>query len=123
MRLGHAERSNSLAAHHPRQPLLLLSLGAEGKDISGDKIGMDEKSRPAGPHPPEFFENDHIEQIIESKPAIFFGNRTAKQALRAGVEPQLPRDNAVLLPLGVEWNDLPLDKAADRLPEYIVFLA
>ena len=77
MRFGHAERADRLAAHHLRQPLPLLLLGAEGKDVGGDQIGMDEKARPARPDPPQLLEHDDIEQIVEPEAAIFLRHRAA----------------------------------------------
>src|ERR1700722_6212356 len=90
MRLGHAERTDGLAAHHLGQPQFLLRFSAKRKNICRDKIGMDEESWAARSNPPKFLENDHIEQIVQAKAAIFLRNRAAQQTLRPGLEPQLP---------------------------------
>ena len=83
VRLGHAERADRLAPHHLRQPMALLLLGAERKDVGGDEIGMDEKARPARADAPKLLEHDDVEQIIEAEAAVFLRHRAAQQALFA----------------------------------------
>ncbi len=122
MGLGHAERADGLAADHLRQPLLLLRLGAEGKDVGRNQIRVDEKAGTAGADAPQFLEHDHIEQIVQAEAAVFFRHRATQQAFRAGLEPQVTRDDPVLLPLRMERNDFAFHEAAHRLPEYVVFL-
>ena len=77
MRLGHAERADRFTRDHLGQPLALLFLGAKGQKIRRDQVGMDEKARPAGAGPPQFFEDDDVKEVIESRPAIFLGHRAA----------------------------------------------
>ena len=116
VRLGHAERTDRLAPDHFRQPVALLLFGAERQDVGRDEIGMDEEARPARADPPKLLEHDDIEQIVEAEAAIFFRHGAAEQALLAGLQPELARNDALLLPLRVVGDDLLLDEAADRWP-------
>src|SRR4030095_14069605 len=68
MRLGHAERPDRFARDHPGQPFALLFFGAEGQKIRRDQVGMDQKAGPAGAGPPQFLEDDDVEEVIEPHP-------------------------------------------------------
>jgi hypothetical protein len=81
---------------------------------------MDEKAGAAGASPPEFLEHHHVEEVIEAHAAIFLGHGAAEQAGGARLQPKVPRDDAVVFPLGVEGHDLALDKATHRLPENLM---
>jgi len=108
----------------PSDPIFsLLRLGAKRKDIGRDQVGMDEKAGPARAGPPQLLEDDDVEQVIEAHPAIFLGHRAAEQAGRAGLQPQVPRNDPVLLPFGVKGHDLAVDEAPNRFPENCMFFA
>ena len=84
---------------------------------------MDQKARPAGAGPPQFLEDDDIEEVFKPHAAIFRWNGAAEQAGRAGFEPELSWNDAVLFPFGVIGHDLALDEAPDRFPENFMFFA
>ena len=69
------------------------------------------------------FENDDVKEVVQAHPAIFLRDGTAEQAGRAGLQPELAGNDAILFPLGVERNYLVLHEAPDGLPEDLVFLA
>src|ERR1700758_4971607 len=104
--LGHAERADGFARHHPGQPFALLRLAAERQQIGRDEVGMDEKAGAARAGAPEFLEHDHVEEIVEAHAAIFLGHGAAQEAGGASLQPEVPRNNAVLFPLGVEGHAL-----------------
>jgi hypothetical protein len=122
MRLRHAKRADSLASNHLRQPVTLLLVGTERQDIGRDQVGMDEEARAASADAPKLLEHHNIEQVIEAEPAVFLRDRAAQQALRAGLQPQFARNDALFLPFRVVGDDLFLDEAADgRPPDLVVF--
>ena len=84
---GHPERADRLALDHSGQPLALLFFGSGGQDIGGDEIGVDQEAGAAGTHPPQFLVNDHVEQIVEPKPAVFLGHCAAQHPGLARLEP------------------------------------
>ena len=96
-------------------------LGSERKQIGRDEIGMDQKARAARAGAPQFLEHDHVEEVVEPHAAVLLRHGTAEQALGARLEPELPRHDAVFLPLGMKWHNFPIDKAPYRFPENVVF--
>ena len=106
MRLGHAERADRLAAHHLRQPMPLLLLGAERQDVGGDEIGVDQKAGPAGADAPKLLEHDDVEQIVEAEAAVFLRHGAAQQALFARLQPEFARHDAVVPPTARGWGTI-----------------
>src|SRR3546814_4132057 len=121
MRFGNAERADRLALDHLRQPVALLLFGPEGQDISRDEIGVDQKAGTACPDAPQFLIDNRVEQIVEAKPAIFFGHRTAQHAGFAGLQPELARDNALLFPLVVDGYDFLFHELASAIAPHFMF--
>src|SRR3546814_19993268 len=98
-RLGHAERADRLAAHHPGEPVSLLLIRAKGADVGRDEVGVDQKAGTAGPDAPQLLIHHGVEEIIEPQPDIFLGNADAAHAHRARITPPPPREHPVLFPL------------------------
>ena len=98
----------------------LLRLGPERLDIGGNEIAVDQEARPAGADAPEFLVNNDIKKIIEPETAVFLIDGAAQHPGRAGLEPQLPRHDAVLLPLRMKGHNFLLDEATHRLAPHFV---
>ncbi len=82
---------------------------------------MDQETGTARPGPPEFFENHHVEEIVQPQSSVDLGNGAAQKPLCAGLEPKLARHDAVFFPFGVKRHDLPVDEASNRPPKNVVF--
>src|SRR3546814_21019558 len=98
-RLGHAERADRLAAHHPGEPVSLLLIRAKGEDVGRDAVGVDQKAGTAGPAAPQFLQPPGLETIIKPQPPIFLGHGAAKHARRAGFQPPVPRAHPFYSPI------------------------
>ncbi|MCY1436441.1 hypothetical protein D9M71_525670 [compost metagenome] len=69
----------------------------------------------------ELFGEDHIEQAVGTRAAIFFRHRRQQHAQLAGLAPHFTGYALVLLPLGVERRDFFLHEAAAGAAELVVF--
>ena len=119
--LGHADGANDLAAHHARQPALLLRLGAVLHEVGRDDVGVQVEDGPGGAGARQFFHHDGAVAEVHARAAIFLGHGQAQQAELARALPNLPRHLAVTLPLGVEGRDPLLHKAPHGDAELVVF--
>ncbi len=61
-----------------------------------------------------------VAEVGDPGAAVLLGDVEAEQALRAGLGPEVAGDDAVLLPLVVEGDDLLLQEGADGLAERLV---
>src|SRR5207253_2459904 len=91
--------------------------------IRCNEISMDQKPGAARARTPQFLEDDHVEEVVETHAAVFLGHGAAQQALGASLQPQFPRHDAVLFPLCMKRHNLTFDEAPDRFPENMMFLA
>ncbi len=122
VRLGHAERADGLAGDHFRQPVLLLLFGAERLDVGGDEVAMDQEAGTGEAAARQFLEHHHVEQVVQAEAAVLFRDGATEHAGFAGLEPQLPRNDARLLPLLVERGNLSFDELTYRGAEHFMFL-
>src|SRR5277367_6060820 len=115
MRLGHAERTDSLTLHHSGEPLTPLRLGSEGVHIGRDQITMDHETGPGEAAARHLLEYHHVEKIVEPETAVLFRDGAAEQACLAGLQPYLAWHDPILLPLMVVWTDLPVDEPPNHV--------
>jgi hypothetical protein len=101
--LGQPERAQRLAGAQPRQPALLLLLGAEAVDGHGAQrdAGL-QGDRDRGVDPRQLLERHAQREVVTARAAVLLGEGQAEQAQL----PHLPHDRGRELVALVEAADL-----------------
>ena len=93
--LGQPEAPERLARAQPRQPLLLLLLGAPLLDRAADERGLDRDDGPGGGvGAADLLDDQRVADVVEAAAAVLLGDRGAEVADLA----QLRRELAVEAP-------------------------
>jgi len=122
-RLGHRDGEDGLAGGAARQPLRLLLLGAEPVDVGRDDVGVQPEAHAGDAQPAHLFGEHRRVAVVAAAAAVFLGQRGAKQAFLAGLEPQLARHAARLVPGVHVGHALALQEAAHRGAELFMVVA
>ena len=120
-RLRHRDRADQLAAGHPRQPALLLFLGAVVEQVVRDDA-VHRMTEAGDAATAELLDHDRLVTNVAADPTVAVGNVGAQEANLAGLVPQLPVDVVLLSEARVVRQDLALDEAARRIAEQLEFL-
>ncbi|MCY1364499.1 hypothetical protein D9M69_513030 [compost metagenome] len=71
----------------------------------------------------QFLDQDEVVQLVRAGAAVFLGNRTPEQASFAGLAPDIPRHDAIVLPLGMKGGDLDFDETPYHVAELLMVTA
>jgi hypothetical protein len=120
-RLCHGDRRDDLPGHAAGQPAPLLLVGADGDQVGDDDVGVHREPRAVGAGAGLLLGEDHVvAEVGDARAVVLLGHVEAQQPGLAGLEPELARDDPVLLPLVVERDDLALVEGPRRLAEVLV---
>jgi hypothetical protein len=119
--LGHGDGRDQLAGAGFRDPLLLLLFAAVVQQVGHDDVVVQREGRTGSERAALLLDQDGAVEKVGSGTAVLFRHGHAQEALRAGLAPQLARDDALFLPFHMEGRDFFLEKASAGVAEHLVF--
>ena len=122
--LGQAEAAEPLARAEPRQPLLLLLLGAPLLDRAGDQRGLDrDDGAGGGVGAADLLDDQPVADVVEAAAAVLFGDRGAEEADLAELARQLAVEAPVAVVVAGAREDLALGELPRRLADQLLLVA
>ena len=121
--LGHRDRRDQLAGAQAGEPALLLLVGRRRAEVGDDHVVEERVRRAVHPAPGHLLVDHHVvAEVVGAAAAVLLVELECEQALRAGLGPRVPVDDAVGLPLLVPRHDLLVEEGADRVAEGLVLV-
>src|ERR1700676_1948111 len=71
--------------------------------------------------PRHLLEHHHVEQIVEPETAVLLGNRAAEHSGFARLQPEIARNDLILLPLVMVGTNFTMDEGAHHVAKLLVF--
>jgi hypothetical protein len=119
--LGHGDRRDELAAAEPRQPPLLLLVGAQLEQVRRRDVVVQGEPHAASADPDDLLAHDGVvAEVLDPTAPVLLGYVRAQQPLPTRLEPQVPRDDPGLLPLLVVGRDVLVAEGAHAVAEGVV---
>ncbi|MNY11089.1 hypothetical protein D3C86_1440980 [compost metagenome] len=121
--LGDGHGQDLLAGADAGQPLLLLLVGAQARDVGRHDVRVQPERGAAHAGVGQLFSHDGRVTEVAAAAAVLGGQRDAQQAFLAGLAPDLARDHAGLVPCFLVGHAFALHEAAHRGAELFVIFA
>ena len=122
--LGQPEAAERLARAEPRQPALLLLLGAPALDRAGDERGLDrDHGAGRGVGAADLLDDQPVAEVVEAASPVFLGDRGAEVADLAELARQLAVEAGGPVVVADPGGDLAVGEFARRLGDQSLLVA